>query len=70
MPLSRSENMARIRGTGTRPETALAAALARAGIAVITNVKVDGVRADLVLAFQAGWTTPGPWPGRFPTPAC
>lgn len=50
MPLSRSENMARIRGSGTRPETVLAAALARAGIAVLTNEKVEGVRADLVLA--------------------
>ncbi len=49
-PPYRSENIARIRGTGTRPETVLAAAHARAGIAVITKPKVDGVRADLVLA--------------------
>lgn len=46
VPLSRSEQMSRIRGTGTRPEMLLSAALADKPHAV--NCNVDGVRADVV----------------------
>lgn len=47
MPLTRSEQMSRIRGSGTRPEALLAEALVDTPHAA--NAKVEGVRADIVL---------------------
>jgi DNA mismatch endonuclease (patch repair protein) len=49
MALSRSEQMARIRGTGTAPEVALANALAQLGVVARSGLRVLGARPDLVL---------------------
>lgn len=46
--LTRSEQMSRIRGSGTGPELALAEALGGT-VPYVLNARVDGVRADLVL---------------------
>lgn len=46
-PLSRSEQMSRIRGTGTRPEALLGEALSSFPHSV--NTKIEGARADIVI---------------------
>lgn len=46
--LNRSEQMARIRGAGTRPELKLADALGPA-VSFLVNTRIEGVRVDVVL---------------------
>lgn len=46
---NRSEQMARIRGAGTRPELSLAAALGPT-VPFSVNTRIEGVRVDLVMA--------------------
>lgn len=50
MPLTRSENMARIRGQDTGPERVLRDALVEAGIPVVRHQKTPFGRPDLVVA--------------------
>jgi DNA mismatch endonuclease (patch repair protein) len=49
-PLSRSENMARIRGTNTQPERILRRSLRARGLGFRNQVKTPGGKADLVLS--------------------
>jgi DNA mismatch endonuclease, patch repair protein len=49
MTLSRSENMARIRGQNTSPEVALRKALSAAGVRYRLHVKTPGGKADIAI---------------------
>lgn len=49
MPLSRSQNMSRIRGANTAPERIVRNALTKAGVRYRLQMKTPGGRADLVV---------------------